>query len=67
MKLQHWIALFVTGWFIVLASYCYARYQPTPMKTVWATPADEQLAEVWGLTTDEVAKPVELWRAKDGR
>ena len=69
------LALCLLGCFCILASYSYGKYvskeyapivqvtAPKPhAKQYFEHLKDRQLAEVYGLTPEDVSKPVQIWK-----
>ena len=73
------IPLITLGLFSILASYSYGRYEPGHRQSyrhaqavhlvrqqayAWRTHTAAQLAQVWGITPQELDSPVDIWGEK---
>jgi hypothetical protein len=62
----NWIALVTLGCFCVLASYSYGAqmgrlHRPAVMVAVWGDARAAQIADIYGVTPDEVDKPIKIF------
>jgi hypothetical protein len=64
--MQKLIAIITTGAFIYLASYSYGRYEHHHSAQhccmAWKSKKAAIIADIYGLTPYEVAKPVEIFK-----
>jgi hypothetical protein len=65
--MQKLIFIITAGAFIYLASYSYGKQVSSVWVhpkhvVVWKTHKAAVIASIYGLTPDDVAKPVELWK-----